>query len=442
MIFVDQLVMSADWVPPHPGSFVGPLLEHDWRLDPEPDDFVGPEWPFVRDHQHGGGFPVMFGVRRISYREPGDIGSEGQATEEHEIVGESQSPAWLHGSHETRLQVKSDGKKLLFAGNPGRFGRPDNVFNLDWDQSVKRVNEVLAEHGFPKKVMFGGRRVNYDELNKDSSICITRADESSEARYWGARVWGAHFTQNYTTGGPDNLRAVLAWLGTQTMRRVTSKQRGSSTIEFGAIGYCQTQLYDKAAEILAHCKSKQEKLFLQSQLTQEEEKEFLYGRPDKHHPDWMVGAKTEAEISALHAKRKAWEYAYENGLLRVEVKCAKDYLVHKGLTYLGAWDMGTVIEIFNERTEIIRRLEVEVDDFDVNRLPKTLKMAAAAWLAGVDLRSIMPYSTFARKAKELGKYGLDVYKVRDLAVVRPIMAKKRIEVEVATPPAWYELNAA
>lgn len=442
MIFVDQLVISADYVAPYPGSFVGPLMEHERRLDPLPADFVGPEWPFVRDHEHGGGFPVVCGVRRLSYREPGDVCKDGKQAERHELVSESQSPAWLHGSHETRLQLKSDGKKLLFAGNPGRFGRVDNIFNLGWDESIKRVNEVLEQQGFPRNVVHGGRLVDYSDLNKDSSICIGRADESTQQRYWGARVWGAHFTQNYTTGSPENLRAVLQWLGTQTMRRVTSKQRGSSTIEFGAIGYCQTQLYDKAAEILAHCKSKQEKLFLQRQLTQDEEKQYLYGRPDPMYPEFMVGAKSEAEISALEAKRKAWEYAHENGLLRVEVKCAKDFLVHKGLTYLGAWDMGQVIEIFNERTEIIRRLEVEVDDFDVNRLPKALKMAAAAWLKGVNLRDIMPESTFFRKAKLLLDYGLDVYKPRDLAVVRPIMAKRRIEVEVATPPDWYNLHAA
>ena len=425
--------MSADWVRTLPGSFVGPLMPHQRRHDPEA---MGPH-----TEQQEGMFPALCGVRRMSYREEGDIDFEGNVTDEATLVSESQSPAWLHGSHETRLQVKSDGRKVLFAGNPGRFGRPDNIWNLGLDESVQRANEVLEQYGFPAGVFHPGQELQYHETAWEQGkkpICIGRADEASETRFAGARVWGIHLTQNYVTGSPTNLQHTVNWLATQSMRRVTSKRRGGSTLEFGAIGYCQTQLYDKAAEMLAHTKCKDEKAFLQGKMSDEQERRYIDGVT--HPSSGISRKKSEAEILALYAKRRAYQYAYDNGLLRVEVKCAKDYLVHKGLTYLGAWDMGKVIEIFKERTEIMTRLEVEVDELDVQRLPKPLRMAAAAWLAGVDLKTIMPESTFFRKAKLLGEYGLDVYKRRDVAVVRPLM--KQIEIAVATPPDWYKLHAA
>lgn len=425
--------MSADWVRTLPGSFVGPLMPHQRRHHP---DAMGPH-----TEQAEGVFPALCGVRRISYREEGDIDFEGNVADEAGIVSESQSPAWLHGSHETRLQVKSDGRKVLFAGNPGRFGRPDNIWNLDMDGSVSRANEVLQEYGFPAGVFHAGQELQYEDSmpkSKKEMLLRGRADESDQHRFTGARVWAVHMTQNYVTGSPTNLQHTLNWLATQSMRRVTSKRRGSSTLEFGAIGYCQTQLYDKSAEMLAHTKCKDEKAFLQGKMTDEQERRFIEGMT--HPLSGVSNKKSEAEILALYAKRRAYKYAYENGLLRVEVKCAKDFLVHKGLTYLGAWDMGKVIEIFKERTEIMSRLEVEVDELDVQRLPKALRMAAAAWLAGVDLKTIMPESTFFRKAKLLGDYGLDVYKRRDVAVVRPLV--KQIEITVATPPDWYQLQAA
>lgn len=442
MIFIDQLVMSADWVRPLPGHFVGPLLQGQRRHDP---DAMGP-------HPEGA-FPAMCGVRRLSYREEGDIDFEGNVTDEPTLVSESQSPAWLHGSHETRLQVKSDGKKVLFAGNPGRFGRPDNIFNLDLDESIKRSNEVLQGFGFPPEVFHPGQELPID-LQAVGRKANPLTEEKHERRWTGARVWGIHLTQNYATGSPTNLQHTMNWLATQSMKRVTSKRRGASTLEFGKIGYCQTQLYDKAAEILAHTKCKREKLFLQGRMSDDEEREFIDGKPTEYFPaddgpvpgGWVEKThgkkRTEAEILGLYAKRRAWKYAHENGLLRVEVKCAKDFLVHKGLTYLGAWDMGKVVEIFKERTEIVARLEVEVDELDVERLPKALRVPAAAWLAGVDLRTILPKSTFHKKANALLEYGLDVHKKRELSVVRPIMMKQKIEVSVATPPDWYRLHAA
>lgn len=374
MIFVDHLVITQKFGPAQ-----------------------SPEFGPVRPH-----IPHLAGIRRLSFREPGDINKDGVVQGETEVISETQSAAWLHGSHETRLQLKSDGSTLLAAGNPGRFGRPDNTFNLALDPTIEKLNSIVEGQGFPPNAFRRGDLVDYSEQGIHNKLRVGRADEATEGRYDGSRVWGIHMTENYLTGSPANLKHTTNWLSTQSMRRVTMKRRGTSTLEFGAIGYCQTQMYDKASELLAHCKNADER------------KKMM-----------------DTEI---------WQYAHDNGLLRVEVKCAKDFLVHKGLTYLGAWDMGKVIEIFKERTELLDRLEVQVDEMDVERLPKSVRMEAAAWLSGVDIRAVMAESTFYRKAKILGEYGLDVFQKRDLAVVRPIM--KQIEISPAAIPEWYDLNAA
>lgn len=404
MIFVDHIVVT----------------QRAGFRDSRPD-FVGPRNTPI---------PVLAGIRRISYREAGDIDKDGEVVTDTEVISESQSAAWLHGSHETRIQVKSDGFTLLLAGNPGRFGRPENVWNYDLEGTVRRANEIAYQAGFPAAIFRAGELLDYSANNSvESKLTMKRADEATETRYDGSRVWSIHLTQNYVTGSPSNLKAVMAWLGTQSMRRVTRKQRGDSTLEFGAIGYCQTQLYDKAAELLAHCKNKDERAFLQETLADEEK--------------WFKSQEmSEATIKGWFRKRLAWKEAHEKGLLRVEVKCAKDYLVHKGLTYLGAWNMGKVIEIFKERTEVLERLEVEVDEMDIMRLPKSVRKEAAMWLAGIDLATpgLMSRATRFRKKKILAEYGLDVDQKRDMAVVRPIM--KQIEIRPCSAPEWYEMQAA
>lgn len=349
------------------------------------------------------GIKSVAGIRRLSFREPGDINKDGKAQIETEVVSESQSAAWLHGSHETKLQIKSDGRTLLLAGNPGRFGRPDNIWNLDLNQTIAKANRIVAAQGFPFNAFKPGELECIIDKGIGSDTTMHRADRATERHWSGSRIWSIHLTQNYITGSPENKKHVLNWLDSQTMRRVKKGRRGETTLEWGSISYCQTQVYDKAAEMLAHCKNKEER-------------------------------------QKLMEESEAWRYAHDNGIIRVEVKCNKDYLVHKGLTYLGEWDMCKVIEIFKERTEILERLEVEVDDLDINRLPKSVRMDAAAWLAGVDLKQVLPQSTFYRKAKILEGYNLDVHQPRKTAVVRPIM--RRIEIAPIAAPDWYQKQFA
>jgi hypothetical protein len=100
--------------------------------------------------------------------------------------------------------------------------------------------------------------------------------------------------------------------------------------------YCQVEAYLKAQEMMAHCKG-------------EIEREQMRQNP-------------------------VYQWALENGVVRIEVKAAKDYLRDKGLTYLGAWTMSNVIQLFEERTEILSRVKVDIEEFDPAMLPRLVSL--------------------------------------------------------------------
>jgi hypothetical protein len=57
----------------------------------------------------------------------------------------------FEGSHDSRLMVRSDGRRVEVSGNPSRFGRPDNLFGeTDLQPCIDLYNLVLRHHGLPE----------------------------------------------------------------------------------------------------------------------------------------------------------------------------------------------------------------------------------------------------------------------------------------------------
>lgn len=333
-----------------------------------------------------GGFPDLAGMRTISYRQAGDIERDGSVCPEENPFAARAFGAWVQGSHETRLQLLSDDGFVGLRGNPGRFGRPDNIFNLDLPATVTRSNEIVQAHGLPiftPGTPFSGKQ------------------DEPQIKWTGARVWEIHITQNYATGSASNAAHVLDWLDTQSVSRVKKSRLGKSTVTWGSIKYAQVEAYIKADELLAHAK------------------------PDDRD-----------------AIRKSHEYqwALENGIVRFEVKLAKSYLQQHDLSYLGAWDMGTVHRIFRERTEILNRVKVEVDEFDPALLPARCRLIAAAWLKGEDVTALVSRATFFRHAKVLREYGIDIAQRRNIHSF-PVRVRQ-IDLTPLAVPDWYSLKAA
>lgn len=347
---------------------------------------------------------VLCGLRSLAYREPGDVDRGGKVVIDTEVVGERLSTAWIRGSHDSKLQLRSDGTLLSLKGNPGRWCRPDNLFNLDLAATIASANEVVQAQGFPAGSFASGVPDPYTQ-SQMARMSLKDGDEPPEKPWTGSRVWSIHLTQNYATGSAENAKAVIDWANTQSVARVKKSRLGLSTIIWGSITYCQTELYIKADEMLAHCKTREDK--------------------------------------ARMRDSEAYKYAVDNGIIRLEVKCAKDFLKHRNLTYLGNWDMGTVTALFKEKSEILERcsLSAATDDGEIlAALPAATRVHAAAWFAGIDVAPLMSRATFYRHAKTLRAYGIDISEPRNITVIRPKM--REIMVSPLDLPDWYSLSAA
>ncbi len=312
--------------------------------------------------QHQSNCKTLAGFRSIRYRESGDIKRDGTASEAEEVIAENASWAWIQGSHSTAIRVKSFENVIALAGNPGRWGKPDNLFGLDLAGTIQAANEIMSGQGLP--VFVDGEP--FAPLNGDCDL-----------RYTGARVWSIHLTRNYATGSQSNAEAVINWLDSQSVARVKKSRLGASTVVWGSLKYCQTEAYIKADEMLAHAKGDESK----------------------------AAVKASAE----------YQFALAQGIVRIEVKAAKDYLREKKLTYLGAWTMGTVHKIFEERTEILNRVKIDAEEFNILDVPSKYRMTAAAWLKGDDVAHMFDSRvTLWRHAKVLRGFGIDISVPRNI----------------------------
>ena len=366
----------------------------------------------VLSQQHRSGeVRELAGVRSMAYREKGDITREGIESEEQEIIGEQFRPAWIQGSHSTAIRMKSEGGLVTLAGNPGRWSRPDNLFNLDLAGTIEASNRLMHSQGLPgfaggepiatgcsSHVLHDGKLVWATGGDLSVSDYVIPQPDGTFRR--GARLWSIHVTRNFVTGSEANAMAVLNWLDSQSIARVKKKRFGKSTVVWGNLNYCQVEAYLKADELMDHCKG-------------EIEREMMRQNP-------------------------AYQWAKENGIVRIEVKAAKDYLRDRGLTHLGAWTMKNVIQLFDERTEVLHRVKTDVEEFDPSMLPTRVACTAAAWLAGTDVSTVMNLRTFQRHAKVLREYGIDIAEKRNVAIM-PVKIKT-IEMQAASIPEWYSMT--
>ncbi|WP_301103118.1 phage/plasmid replication protein [Propionivibrio sp.] len=365
----------------------------------------------TQKHYQCDGVRELAGVRSMAYREKGDICRDGSESIGQEIIGEQFRPAWIQGSHSTAIRVKSEDGMVTLAGNPGRWGRADNLFNLDLAGTVEASNRIVQSQGLPG--FSGGEPIGSARVMPtltDQGYMMASGGNLDAVDYvlvhpdgtfrQGARVWSIHVTRNYVTGSEANAVAVLNWLDSQSVARVKKKRFGKSTVVWGNLNYCQVEAYLKADELMDHCKG-------------DLEREAMRQNP-------------------------AYQWSKENGIVRIEVKAAKDYLRDRALTHLGAWTMEKVIDLFDERTEVLHRVKTDIEEFDPATLPSKLACTASAWLRGEDVSRLLSVRTFYRHAKALRDYGIDISEKRNITVM-PYKIRT-IEMHEASIPDWYDLK--
>ena len=346
----------------------------------------------------------LAGMRTIAYRDVGDISFDGSTVEDTEVLPERFRSAWIQGSHSTKIQLSSDGTLVQLKGNPGRFGRSDNVFNLGWDETFAAANAIAQSQGLPA-FQVGEPSANPELIFHPDGQWATRPEfagygvfpDDDGPGFQGARVWSIHVTRNFLAGSEADALAVLNWLDGQSVSRVKKKRFGKSTVVWGSLKYCQVEAYLKADEMMDHCRG-------------DIEREAMRQNP-------------------------VYQWCRENGVVRVEVKAAKDCLRDLGLTWAGDWNMSKVIKLFDDRTEILHRVKADIEEFDPATLPSKVALTASAWLRGEDVKRFMNLRTFQRHAKLLRDYGIDIAEPRNVASM-PIRIKT-IELQAASAPHWY-----
>jgi len=302
------------------------------------------------------------------------------------------SAAVMEGSFDTRILAKSYGGRSFLRGNPGRFGRPDNVFNLDWKQTWEKVQSLCDRFGM-RPFDFGQQSYNVSERDAKYGVsCI----------WTGATVNALDLTQNYATGSKENAFLFLQWLEGQHVERVRGGVARLGSVRFGEGNGLQMEAYYKGEEILAH-------------------------------------AKNEEHRKAIK-KSQLYQWLNDEGIVRLEVRARRNHLRDRNLGYAGGITMEKITKLFDEKTQVIKRISHDVDAFDFSGLPFRVAGVAREYLAGVDVRSRMTKPSFYRYRAQLLPFGLDIacpFRVRQI-----LPRVKVIELKPVSAPDWYWKEAA
>lgn len=366
------------------------------------------DWMVIHQ-RHGEGLPVVSGGVRcrgqeiVSQRDEDGLFYLVKAGEKD---GFSVTSKRVKGSHDTQVLTLCDGAKVTTSGNVGRYGRPDNIWNLDLAQTVAKASELAAAEGLPA-YHAGKHEFKTQVSERDFKLGLLQ-------EWTGAYFTQLHVTQNLLTGSDELGREWMRWINGKRAARLSKGRYGDESIQFGELGKKNKPLhkalvvYRKGPELLAHAR----------------------------------GEEAKARIK----QSDAYQYAMDNGLVRIECKWGSHFLRDNGIRYMGDADMAKVVSIFSRETEFLRDSTPDRSARLVDKMPTKLKGWALHWIMGQDLACLMPRSTYYRVCKALRDYGIDASEPRcvmgrpdaEQALNRMLAALPAFELRVAHEPAWYD----
>jgi hypothetical protein len=303
----------------------------------------------------------------------------------------------VKGSHETSLRLRCDGTEVTLSGNVGRFGRPDNLFNLGWDETIQKANRILALHDLPpftpgEQVL----KMSPSEYDRKNQLFLA---------YTGATVSNIHLTANLSTGSLDDAQRVIDWLDGQSMSHIKKGRVGSSTAQFGTkSGRKLLKFYIKSKEMLAHAKNAAERQVIEQGLV--------------------------------------YRFASTLGVVRAELECHRLMLRDHGLRYLGEITMEKLTHLFEQNVEILDRVKVDASSLDIAALPAKVRLTAEAYLRGSNLKAMMNERTWYRHAKILREYGIDIAEPHNVKAFPIKLSNRPVEIQQIHAPDWYWLESA
>lgn len=305
---------------------------------------------------------------------------------------QSSSRRFFEGSYDSLYIVRCDGCKVEFEGNVGRFSRPDNLFNLDFDATLQKINEILAGHGLPP----------FSAGTRYQNPCPSKHDIQHGLYFcWtGATISEVHITQNFETGNAGNAQAAIDWLASQSVNHIKRTRAHDTTVSWGKkSGRKYLKAYLKAPEMLTH----------------------RHGR-----------SKADIEQDPVY------QYAHSHGILRFELEAKRLHLRDHHCRYLGDITMEKLIRLFNEDVEpLLGRVKADITRMELETLPAPVRMTASAYLRGENVRALLSQATFYRHLKVLRDYGLDISEpLPTLHAFSPVINVVQIQ-PVTTVPDWY-----
>jgi hypothetical protein len=283
-------------------------------------------------------------------------------------------PARFSGSHETRLAIKSDGRHISLSGNVGRFSRKDNLFNAGFVWTLEKCNRILLARNLPA---FHAGQIGH---------------AIGEADIPGARVSRIDLTANFATGSESQARHLIRWLASRSVSRMKKGRAGDESVWWVNSRH-MLKAYIKHIEMLKH------------------------------------GCTEDDPV---------YQWCKEQGVVRVEIELKRRLLNDLDLVDIKNITDEKLIKVFHEQTEIFNAVDRSDEPDILDAIPAKIRMHAAAWMAGHDLRQLMPERTFYRHAKTLREYGIDITEPRN--VERFPVKVRIVEMKPLSMPDWYSLE--
>lgn len=307
-------------------------------------------------------------------------------------VFERTRAARIQGSYSSSCSVKSDGSCVVFSGNFGRFNRTDNLFNYDPLQTLERANIVAEFAGFPPFRIHDLRDNTATRQDFSALVGPARAAfREAEARTSFVNLSRVDLTKNYACGSLGAARSVIRAIQGKSIGRVKKGIGGDASVWWSNTRY-MLKVYIKALEMEAH------------------------------------GITSG----------KAYEYARDNGIIRLELELKRRELHDLGWNdfaqFLKGWDMGNVHKLFADYEKIMTVNSVSNDAEFLDALPVRLRPLASVFLSGNDVRSLVSRATFFRYRKALLEYGIDI---ADERPTRLNVHVQTVEVVPVLAPDWY-----
>lgn len=323
-----------------------------------------------------------------------------------ELKKEGLKSEWLtrkrvqhRGSFETSILIYCDGTTVFLSGNVGRFNRPDNLYNLDFHQTIKKANWILSnKYGLPPFTFGRTSTAYYQSKNGDS--------KPERFREYGAEISRLDLTCNFFTGSPQKAWHVIDVLKSKSMSHVKSSGTAhDTTVAWGRKGgRLYTKAYIKSIEMLRHARSKIQRENI--------------------------------------ASSDSYKFAHDNGLVRIEVELDRRTLLDTGLRDIENVNMAKLIELYADKVDqLVDPPKFEIERVEVELFPKKLRKTVAMWLSGLNVRELMSQATFYRHRREILDYGVDIsirYCAEDKTKKAPIVSI--VQLTSAPRPDWYSLK--